>query len=111
MRDVAWEVDASAGYWRFGNTSAAQGGFPLPAYVNWHVGLAFTVRQHLTLDLSYWDTNLSKEECFVFTGDTMASPGGAVDPIRNPGGLRSRLCGAALVGTLSFKFGALDLKD
>jgi hypothetical protein len=29
------------------------------------------------LDLRYYDTNLSKEDCFVFTGDPNAVPAGA----------------------------------
>jgi hypothetical protein len=66
--------------------------------------------KYLTLDLSYYDTNLSKEDCFVFTGDPMATPGGAVDPVSNPDGLRSRLCGATFVGALSVKFKESDLK-
>src|SRR5690348_9551071 len=40
--DVEWQLNGGIGYWRFGNTSPMQGGFPLPAYTNWHVGLEFT---------------------------------------------------------------------
>jgi uncharacterized protein (TIGR02001 family) len=104
LRNVTWQLMANAGYWRFGTTSPAQGGFRLPAFANWHAGLAFTLKDNVSLDLSYYDTNLSKEDCFVFTGDPMASPGGAVNLVNNPDGLRSRLCGAVFVGTLSFKF-------
>jgi hypothetical protein len=39
------------------------------------------------LDLRYYDTNLSRENCFVFTGDPNARPGGRVDLITNPGWL------------------------
>ena len=38
------------------------------------------------LDLRYYDTNLSKENCFVFTGDPNARLGGRVDPVTNPAG-------------------------
>ena len=110
LRDVKWQLVGNAGYWRFGDTSAAQGGLPLPAYANWRLGLVLTLREHLSLDLSYWDTNLSKEDCFVLTGDTMATPGGVANPINNPDGLRSRLCGATLVGTLTAKFDLSELK-
>jgi uncharacterized protein (TIGR02001 family) len=103
-KDIGWQFSAGAGYWRFGNTSPAQGGFPLPAYTNWHAGLIFSFKDKLSFDLSYYDTSLSKEDCFVFTGDPMASAGGAVNPINNPDGLRSRLCGAAVVGTLTITF-------
>jgi len=102
--EVEWQLNASAGYWRLGNVSPMLGGFPLPSYANWHIGLVFTFQDHLTFDLSYWDTSLSKEDCFVFTGDTTATPGGIANAASNPDGLRSRLCGAALVGTLTVKF-------
>jgi uncharacterized protein (TIGR02001 family) len=110
LRNINWELSANVGHWRFGTTSPEQGGFALPAYTNWHVGLGFKVTKYVTLDLSYYDTNLSKEDCFVFTGDPMATPGGAVNPISNPDGLRSRLCGATFVGALSVKFKESDLK-
>jgi uncharacterized protein (TIGR02001 family) len=108
--DIKWQLNATAGYWRFGNISPMLGGFPLPSYTNWRVGLEFNFNDHLSFDLSYWDTNLSKEDCFVFSGDTMATPGGVVNAISNPEGLRSRLCGATIVGTLSMKFDLSDFK-
>jgi len=110
LTDVEWQLLAGVGYWRFGNISPDLGGFPLPAYATWHVGLEFTFQKHFILNLTYSDTNLSKEDCFVFTGDPLATPGGIPNPISNPDGLRSRLCGAALVGTLSVKFDLADLK-
>jgi len=110
LGDIEWSFKANAGYWRFGSISPELGGFPLPAYTNWRVGLEFDFNEHFTFDLSYWDTNLSKENCFVFTGDTMATPGGTPDPVTNPDGLRSRLCGATLVGTLTVKFDDIKLR-
>jgi hypothetical protein len=47
-------------------------------------------RAMFNLDLRYFDTNLSKENCFVFTGDPGATPGGIIDPVRDPEGLMSR---------------------
>jgi uncharacterized protein (TIGR02001 family) len=107
---IDWQFHASAGYWRFGSTSPVLGGLPLPAYANWLVGLEFSYQDHLLLDLSYADTNLAKEDCFIFTGDPMATPGGVANPITNPDGLRSRLCGAAFVATLTARFDLSDLK-
>ncbi len=104
LGDIAWTFNATAGYWRFGHVSPMLGGFALPSYANWRLGFEFTLLEHFAFDLSYWDTNLSKEDCFVFTGDTAAMPGGIPDPASNPDGLRSRLCGAALVGTFTVKF-------
>ena len=49
----------------------ALGGFPLPAYLNWQAGVTF-IAQIFNLDLRYYDTNLSKENCYVFTGDPNA---------------------------------------
>ena len=46
------------------------------------------------LGLNYTDTNLSKENCFIMTGDLGALPGGIANPGNNPFGLRSALCGA-----------------
>ena len=67
-QDVSASLTGSAGYYWFGNQSAALGGFPLPAYLNWNAGVTLT-RKIFNLDLRYYDTNLSKEDCFVFTGD------------------------------------------
>jgi len=58
----------------------------------------------LNLDLRYFDTNLSKENCYVFTGDPNARPGGRPDPLTNPDGLTSRWCSAAFVAKLWFEF-------
>lgn len=89
-------VTTAAGYSWFGNQSAALGGFALPAYLNWQAGMTFT-HKFLNLDLRYYDTNLSKEACFVFTGDPNARPGGRPDPVTNPDGLTSRWCNATFV--------------
>ena len=51
----------------------------------------------LNIDLRYYDTNLSKENCYVFTGDPNAASGGRINPITNPDGLMSRWCSATLV--------------
>ncbi len=63
--------------------------------------MTFT-RAMFNLDLRYFDTNLSKENCFVFTGDPGATPGGIIDPVRNPEGLMSRWCSATFVAKFWF---------
>jgi uncharacterized protein (TIGR02001 family) len=93
----------AAGYSWFGNQSAHLGGFPLPAYLNWQAGVTFTYKA-FNLDLRYYDTNLSKENCFVLTGDPNARPGGRVDPIANPDGLVSNWCSATIVAKAWFAF-------
>jgi uncharacterized protein (TIGR02001 family) len=101
---VTSSFTTSAGYLWFGNQSAALGGFPLPAYATWNAGVTFT-HNRLHFDVRYYDTNLSRENCFVFTGDPGARPGGRGDPLTNPDGLTSNWCGATFVGKLWF---ALD---
>jgi len=93
----------AAGYSWFGNQSEHLGGFPLPAYLNWQAGVTFTYKV-FNLDLRYYDTNLSKENCFVLTGDPNARPGGRVDPISNPDGLVSNWCSATIVAKAWFAF-------
>src|SRR5215472_15955635 len=84
-----------------GGVSAAGGGLPLPDFTNWRAGLTFTYRV-FKLGLNYTDTNLSKENCFIMTGDLGALPGGIANPGNNPFGLRSALCGATFSATLGF---------
>jgi hypothetical protein len=54
------------------------------------------------LDLSCYDTNLSRENCFALTGDPNARAGGAVDLVTNPEGLTLRWCSATFVAKASF---------
>jgi uncharacterized protein (TIGR02001 family) len=98
---LAVSLTGGAGYSWFGNQSAQLGGFPLPAYLNWNAGVTFT-RSVFNLDLRYHDTNLSKESCFVLTGDPGATPGGQIDLVTNPRGLVSRWCSAAFVAKAWF---------
>jgi uncharacterized protein (TIGR02001 family) len=93
----------AVGYSWFGNQAPQLGGFPLPAYLNWQAGVTFTYKV-INLDLRYYDTNLSKENCFVFSGDPNARPGGRIDLITNPAGLVSNWCGATFVAKAWFAF-------
>lgn len=99
--NVGVAFTAAAGYSWFGKQSLALGGFELPAYLNWQAGVTFT-HKFLNIDLRYYDTNLSKENCYVFTGDPNASAGGRINPVTNPDGLMSRWCSATLVAKLWF---------
>jgi uncharacterized protein (TIGR02001 family) len=98
---ISVSVSGSLGYSRFGDMDDVLGGYPLPSYLNWNAGTTFTWKT-VSLDLRYYDTNLSQEDCYVFTGATDAVGGGATDAVRNPEGLRSRWCGAAVVAKLVF---------
>ena len=95
-KNLTVKFTTAAGYSWFGNQVPQLGGFPLPAYLNWQAGVTFTYKA-FNLDLRYYDTNLSKENCFVYTGDPSARPGGRIDPITNPAGLVSNWCGATIV--------------
>jgi uncharacterized protein (TIGR02001 family) len=105
--DIDWKLVGELGYQGFGTTSL---GSQLPDYAHWRLGTVFT-RGEWSLEVSYQDTNLSKESCFVLTGDT--SSGGWLAAISestsrrfmaNTDGLRSDLCGRAAVAVLSFEF-------
>jgi uncharacterized protein (TIGR02001 family) len=96
---VSASLSGGAGYSWFGKQAVALGGLPLPSYLNWNAGVTLT-RGGVHLDLRYHDTDLSKDECFLFTGDPSAVPGGRLDPVSNPQGLTSHWCGAALVAKL-----------
>lgn len=102
-QDLGISFTTAAGYSWFGNQAAKLGGFPLPAYLNWQAGVTFT-RKFFNLDLRYYGTNLSKENCFVFTGDPNARLGGRIDPVTNPAGLTSNWCGATFVAKAWFAF-------
>ncbi len=102
-QNLAVSFTAAAGYSWFGNQAAQLGGFPLPAYLNWQAGVTFT-HKAFNLDLRYYDTNLSKENCFVFTGDPNARTGGRVNLVTNPDGLVSNWCGATFVAKVWFAF-------
>jgi hypothetical protein len=99
--DIGVSITGGAGYSWFGNQSQELGGFALPAYLNWQAGVTFTYKV-FNLDLRYYDTNLSKENCFVLTGDPNARPGGTVDSLTNPEGLTSRWCSATFAAKFSF---------
>ena len=102
--DIAVSFTGGAGYSWFGNQSQEFGGFALPAYLNWQAGVTFS-RKIFNLDLRYYDTNLSRENCFVLTGDPNARPGGVINPVTNPEGLTSSWCSATFVAKIWF---ALD---
>jgi uncharacterized protein (TIGR02001 family) len=102
-KDLGVSFTAAAGYSWFGKQAPGLGGFPMPAYLNWQAGVTFT-QKIFNLDLRYYGTNLSKENCFVFTGDPNARPGGRVDLVTNPAGLVSSWCGATIVAKAWFAF-------
>jgi hypothetical protein len=100
-------ASADLGYWDLGTSDsfyaappAFPGGVKYTSYTNWDLGLGFTYKV-LTLDLRYYDTNLTKAECNVFTSAQNAtfSPGNVT--AQNPGGFGTNWCSAAFVAKLS----------
>jgi len=78
-------------------------GIKEPDYNTWNVGIGLTWKV-FTLDLRYYDTDLSKASCNAFTSDPTASPvpfsPGAGPTTINSGPL-SKWCSAAFVAKLS----------
>jgi uncharacterized protein (TIGR02001 family) len=95
VKDVGWYVSGEVGHYWLGTTSANLAFIVptnLPDYTTWNVGLAFTFAKVFTLDLRYYDTDLSKENCNILTGDPRA--------VQGPLGLQSSLCGPAFIAAL-----------
>jgi uncharacterized protein (TIGR02001 family) len=72
-------------------------GIPYQSYTTWNLGIGFT-KSVFTLDLRYYDTNLSDGDCNAFTSDQTARFTGDFTPI-NPGGFGSSWCSATFVAT------------
>jgi len=92
--EIGWYISGEGGHYSFGTTDfvpgvlvnpiTGVGGVPLPDYWTWNVGLAFTYKV-FTLDVRYYDTDLSKANCNVLTADPGAAlSSGFITPL-NPG--------------------------
>ena len=110
--EVGWYISGEVGYYWIGNTGIDPvvwtTSVNLPDYATWNIGVAFTWKV-FTLDLRYYDTDLTKEECNVLTSDPRATATGTPIPILNPIGLQSKLCSAAFIAAV--KFDLLASKD
>jgi uncharacterized protein (TIGR02001 family) len=78
----------------------SQAGTSLPSYTTWNVGLGFTWKV-FTLDLRYTDTDLSKSDCFILTGDPGAGLGGTTSVLNPTPALQSNWCGSTFIAKLS----------
>jgi hypothetical protein len=97
---IGWYISAEAGHYWLGTTDAFYGTINLPDYTAWHIGVGFTYKV-FTLDLRYYDSDLSQGECNALTGDHTATFNPAnIIPVVNPSGLGSKWCGAAFVAAL-----------
>jgi len=109
LADWGMYMSGELGHYWLGTTDAFYGtvafpnGINYPDYTTWNLGVAFTYKV-LTLDLRYYDTNLSKANCNVLTGDQGATfSAGAVSNI-NPSGLTSNWCRATFVAKLAVDY-------
>jgi hypothetical protein len=106
---IGWYVSGEFGEQFLGTSDAFYGiaatqyaaGVPYSDYSTWNVGLGFTWKV-FTLDLRYYDTNLSKADCNVYTSDNTATFGAGNITPTNPGGFGSNWCSARFVAKLAF---------
>jgi hypothetical protein len=94
-KEVGWYISGEVGHYSLGTTDPILGSVNLPDYWTWNVGVAFT-HGVFTLDLRYYDTDTSKEECFALTGDLRGLAGGS-----NPIG-QSKWCNSSFVVSTKF---------
>lgn len=80
-------------------------GIPYKSYTTWNAGIGFT-KSVFTLDLRYYDTNLSDGDCNAFTSDQTARFTGSFTPI-NIGGFGSNWCGSSFIVSGKFDLTAL----
>ncbi len=108
-------ASADIGWWQLGTSNvfyavpAFPAGVHYTSYANWDAGLGFTYKA-FTLDLRYYDTNLTKAECNVFTSDQTATFGPGNVTAQNPGGLGSTWCSSSVIAKLSFATNLSSIK-
>lgn len=100
-----FSVSGELGRYFLGTTDAFYGFARLPDYTYWNLGLTYTYKV-LSLDLRYHDTDLSKTQCSLITGNNSSlAPGG----IGN-GSNSSKWCSAAFIATLSVDITGANIK-
>jgi hypothetical protein len=93
-------VSGDLGYWDLGTSDAFYGFTKYTSYANWDLGVGFTWKV-LTLDLRYYDTNLSKTQCDAFTSAQNASFAAGNITAQNPSGGATNWCSAWFIAKLS----------
>jgi len=96
---IGWYVSGDIAHYWLDTTDAFYLFTNLPDYTTWDVGFGLTYKV-FTLDLRYYDTDLSKAECNVLTGAHTASFSPANITGINPSGLGTNWCGAWFVVAL-----------
>jgi uncharacterized protein (TIGR02001 family) len=93
-------ASADVGYWDLGTSDSFYGFTKYTSYANWDVGFGWTWKV-LTLDLRYYDTNLSKSECDAFTSAQNAGFSAGSLTAQNPSGGATNWCSAWFIAKLS----------
>jgi len=100
--EIGWYISGELGHYWLGTTDLVPFVFSpavnLPDYTTWNIGLAFTWKV-FTLDLRYYDTDLSKVECNILTGDPNA--------FVTPAGNASKWCNATFIAAFKFDLTAM----
>jgi hypothetical protein len=110
-------ISGDLGYWDLGTSGIfyATGAAPFftgvkyTSYTTWDAGFGWTYKA-FTLDLRYYDTNLTHAECNAFTSASNSSFSASNVTTQNPNGLGSNWCGAAYIAKLSFAANLSGLK-
>jgi len=112
-------ISADLGYWDLGTSNSFYGtdiagspfafGVKYTSYTTWDAGFGWTYKA-FTLDLRYYDTNLTKSECNAFTSASNSSFSTSNITTQNPNGLGSNWCGPAYIAKLSFAANLSGLK-
>jgi hypothetical protein len=102
-------ISGEVGRYYLGTTDAFYAFTNLPDYTTWNIGAGVTYKV-FTLDFRYYDTDLSKANCNVLTGDHTATFNPANITPLNPSGLGSNWCSPAFVVAGKFDLTAAALK-
>jgi Bacterial protein of unknown function (Gcw_chp) len=78
-KEIGWSISGEVGHYSLGTTDPLLGvngvGNNLPDYWTWNVGATFT-QGVFSVDLRYYDTDTSKQECFALTSDLRGATNG-----------------------------------
>lgn len=112
-------ISGDLGYWALGTSSVFYGtgvagspdefGTKYTSYWNWDAGFGWTYKA-FTLDLRYYQSNLTKSECNAFTSASNSTFSASNITVQNPTGLGSNWCDAAFIAKLSFQTNLSGLK-
>ncbi len=100
VNGVGAYISADVGHYWLGTFDALGVSVPLPDYTTWDVGIAFTYKV-FTLDLRYYDTDLSTANCYTLTGDVRGV---------NDQTFTSKWCSSTFIAKLSFDMTLDSLK-